>query len=425
MSEIERETEAGAIISPADAQRCDEAERFQLDLYLVWRTIASSGGLPLSARGALTRTAHRRVQAALVAGNGSQPGGEASDQDETRTAFLLRLLERLMLVKRDGEASRLVASPIAHIERYLAQSLADRLRLGAKMWVAGGWWPDVIDLKAEPPRVMAPASPRVAVARKRLLDALAAASPGNERPYPTVPSPGHATAGRPVRPAPGRAPGRGVETATAGDEVTWRVALRGPLAWMGFVAPVSVESAGAASGARYRVTSAAQALRGGAAALLVDTSGRVAIQSDFSIVAYPPLQPRLLLTLDQIADEVSLERTARYTLTRASFGRARRAGLDAATVVARLEAAAGVPLPGNVAVTLADWGRASERVTLHEGVALLEVAEARTLDSLLADRTGAQWIARRLSPTAALVGSEHVGRVRGWLLRRGECPAVQ
>lgn len=418
MSEIEREP--ATIQIPATPERCLEAERFQRDLYLYWRVARISGGLALSSRGALTKPAVRRVRSPLAAVEGATPSGDPAEQEDARVYFLRRLLERLSLLKREPETGRLVAAPDAEMERYLTLSLTERLRLAARVWVAGAWWPDALDVKAEPPRLMVPASPRVALARRRLLDALAATPPGSERPIPTAPPPGQGVAGRSRQQSLSRPLRRAAESTTAGDEVTWRVALSGPLLWLGFVSPV----AGEPGGQWYRVTPAVQALNERLAVPLADPTGRVAIQSDFSIVAFPPLHPRTLLALDQFGEAVSLERTARYTLTRASFARARQAGLDGATVAARLESASGSALPGNVAVTLADWERASERVTLREGVCLLEVADARTLDALLADRTGAQWVARRLTPTAALVAREHVRRVRGWLLRRGECPAM-
>lgn len=422
MSDSERDDSGIAGLSaPAEApERCPDAERFQRDLYLYWRVARSAGGLSLSSRGALTKPALRRIRSLLASMDGATPSGDPSEQEDMRVYFLRRLLERLSLLKRASEPVRVVAGPEADMERYLALSLTERLRLCARVWVAGGWWPDTPDAKSEPPRLMVPASPRVALARKRLLDALAETSPGSERLFSTTPTPGPSAAGRPRRQSLSRPLRRMAESTTAGDEVTWRAALRGPLLWLGFVSPLEGEP----DGTQYRVTAATLALRGEHGVALADSPETVTIQSDFSIVAFPPLSPRTLLTLDQVADALALERTARYTLTRASFARARQAGLDAATVVARLEAVTGSALPGNVAVTLADWTRASERVSLHEGVCLLEVAEARTLDALLADRTAARWITRRLTPTAALVVAEHTGRVRGWLLRRGECPAM-
>ncbi|HEV2404671.1 MAG TPA: helicase-associated domain-containing protein, partial [Ktedonobacterales bacterium] len=332
---------------PSDAgaiETCAEAERFQRDLYLYWQAVAASEGLPLSARGALTRAALRRVRARLAAAEGDQLAMESAEAEDGRTLFLRRLLERLTLLKREERAARLVAAPVAEMERFLALSLGERLRACAKVWIAGGWWPDTPDPRAEPPRLMTPASPRVAVARRRLLDFLAA-SPGSEHPLPmprTHTQPGGGSAKR----ASSRSGGRAGETSVAGDEQTWHAALTGPLAWLGFVAPARAESPAGAGRARYHVTEAARVLSAeGDPAPLHERKGQVTIQSDFSIVAYPPLQPRTLLALDRCADEVALERTARYTLGRASFARARRAGLDAASVAAMLQAQSGTPLP--------------------------------------------------------------------------------
>ena len=411
---------------PADIEAvepCAVAERFQRDLYLYWQVVAASEGLPLSAHGSLTRAALRRVRARLAAAEGDQAAAEGAETEDGRTFFLRRLLERLTLLKRGEGTARLVASPVAEMERFLSLSLGERLRACAKVWVAGGWWPDTPDPRAEPPRLMTPAPPRVALARRRLLDFLAA-SPGGEHPLPalhTSAQPGGSRAKR----AGARAGGRAGETAVAGDEVTWHAALTGPLAWLGFVTPARGETPAGAGRARYHVTEAARALgTEGDTTTLRERQGRVTIQSDFSMVAYPPLHPRTLLALDRCADEVALERTARYTLSRASFARARRAGLDAASVATHLRAQTGTPLPQPVAVALADWGRASDRITLHEPVCVFEASQPRLLDALLADRTGALWITRRLTPTAALVGREHVGRLRAWLLRHGEYPAV-
>lgn len=411
---------------PADAdaiEPCPEAERFQRDLYLYWQVVAASEGLPLSARGALTRAALRRVRARLAAAEGDQTAAEGAEAEDGRTLFLRRLLERLTLLKREEQASRLVAAPVTEMERFLSLSLGERLRACVKVWVAGGWWPDTPDPRAEPPRLMTPAPPRVALARRRLLGFLAA-SPGGEHPLPTLHTstqPGGSRAKR----SGTRSGSRANDTSVAGDEVTWHAALTGPLAWLGVVTPARVETPAEAGRARYHVTEAARALSAdGDIPALCERQGRVTIQSDFSMVAYPPLHPRTLLALDRCADEVALERTARYTLSRASFTRARRAGLDAASVAALLRAQTGTPLPQPVAVALADWGRASDRITLHESVCLFEAPQPRLLDALLADRTGALWITRRLTPTAALVGREHVGRLRVWLLRHGEYPAV-
>ncbi len=153
--------------------------------------------------------------------------------------------------------------------------------------------------------------------------------------------------------------------------------------------------------------------------------GRVVVQPNFEVIAYPPLTAPALLLLDTCAQRETLDVIARYRLTRPSLAVARAAGWAAADIAVRLQALCGAPLPTNVRVTLDDWERHVERVSIVEGVTLLEVRDAPLLDALLADRACAGWIERRLTPTAALVAGESAGAVRAWLLRRGELPAMR
>ena len=66
----------------------------------------------------------------------------------------------------------------------------------------------------------------------------------------------------------------------------------------------------------------------------------------------------------------------------------------------------------------------ASRLRLTEGATLLEVPTAQTLDALLADRAGAAWVLRRLTPTAALIHPDDAPHARAWLLRRGHLPAM-
>jgi len=77
-----------------------------------------------------------------------------------------------------------------------------------------------------------------------------------------------------------------------------------------------------------------------------------------------------------------------------------------------------------VRVTLSDWARHVERVRLTPNVTLLETRAPAVLDALLADRAARGWVERRLTPTAALLVPGSAARVREWLLRRGELPAL-
>src|SRR5579859_492560 len=196
----ERDTSAATGRDPGLA----EAVRFQRDLYLVWRAAAESGGLPLTSRGYLTRATLRGVRAQLAAVD-SLPlpanGADVSEVEDVRLHFLRRLSQRLGLLRlapsagadersqpsaRGSEGGRLIAAEREEIARYLDHPLAERLRICVRLWVAGGWWLDQPDGRGPPPRVMTPAPPRLAVARRRLLDALAAAVPDAAYPLPPL-----------------------------------------------------------------------------------------------------------------------------------------------------------------------------------------------------------------------------------------------
>ncbi|HEX6796388.1 MAG TPA: helicase-associated domain-containing protein [Ktedonobacterales bacterium] len=445
----DRQTDAS---DPASAPAgLDEAVRMQRDLYLVWREVAAAGGngLALTARGYLPRAALRRLRertsAALggdvVGASGGRPllvsGGrveasaDATEPEDARIFFIRRLLERLSLLHRvdhedggrdgghDGHGgTRLVAAERALIERYLAHPLAERVRIGVRLWVAGGWWPDAVDPAAIPPRAMVPAPPRIAVARRRLIEDLLELAPGDVLAVPPASGAAFASSRR-VRAGRSRvhsaASAAGADA--TGEAATRRAALLGPLAWLGVAAPARDERT-------VRVAAGIGALRPEPVEL-PERHGRVVLQSDFSIVAYPPLTAPELLLLDGCAREEALDATARYRLGVAAFAQAHDRGWGAAEVAARLEALGGTALPQNVRATLDDWARNAERLRLTSNATILTVREAKLLDALLADPGCAGWVTRRLGPLHALLAPDAAHAVRGWLLRKGELPAMR
>lgn len=406
-------------VDNSGAGELTESIRFQCDLYLYWRTVAEQRGLPLTTRGFVARPALRRLRARLTAAEGRFAGeSDLPEGEDARLFFLRRLLQRLgLLIAGD---SRLLAADREKIERYLAYPLAERLRFCLRVWVAGGWWPDTPDPTAPPPRLLAPAPPRLALARRRLTDQLAAQPPGERLPVPDdrpAPTSGHSRR---------TAPARRKQLPPDAGATTQRAALLGPLAWLGIVTLATPpEAAAPASLTTYAVTPSAAALRDESSLpVLPETSGRVVVQPNFEVIAFPPLTAPSLLLLDTCAREIALDATARYQLTRESFIQTRQHGWTAAEVAARLEALTGAPLPSNVRITLADWERQGERLRLTGDITLLDVRDPSLLDALLADRAAAGWIERRLTPTAALLVPEHAARVRAWLLRHGELPSL-
>jgi hypothetical protein len=202
------------------------------------------------------------------------------------------------------------------------------------------------------------------------------------------------------------------------DTNSVRVALIGPLAWLGFVRRADAGSA------TFIAEASCGALAPSAGAEVAEAHGQVTIQPDLSIVAYPPLSAPLLAALDLYAELERVDRVARYKLSRAALARSGHASWEAGALAERLQRLAGAALPDNVRVTLRDWQRQGERLRAIESAAILEVDDAELLDALLADRAAHGWIQRRLGATAALLAAGHEGDVRAWLLRYGELPAT-
>ncbi len=415
----------------ADAMGLGEAAVFQRDLYLYWREAHASDGVALTTRSYVTRPALRRIRTVMARARADsvrsvQPGTEATDRAEGEDLlifYLRRILERLGLLRAAPDGSQLVVTERGESTRYFAQPLAERLRICARLWVAGGWWPDQADPAAAPPRLLAPAPPRIALARRRTLETLAARAPGERvaiPPPPLAQAKGMRSRGRrqelgkPAHP-----------TDADGESETLRAALLGPLAWMGFVALEDGEHGTDGGEPTWcRTGIALQALAPGAdTSQIVEMAGRVVVQPDSSVVVYPPLTAPLLLTLDTCAEALSLDVVARYRLSRAALSRASQVGWSAAEVIRRLEALSEVALPSNVRASLADWERHVARLRLTPTVSVLEVRTAELMDALLAERAAREWVERRLTPTAALLVPERVPQVRGWLLRHGEVPA--
>lgn len=407
---------------PTDGEQAapdlEEAVTFQRDLYLYWWAAHESGELAFTTRGFLTRPALRRMRAQWPHSEDDRP--EANDP---RRYYLRRLLERLGLLRVPSEPSKtsthggLVAADTQMMARFLAHPLAERLRICTRLWVAGGWWPD-----GKPASVAiglhTPIQPRIALARRRLIEMLAALQPGSPVEIPGVPTvEDHAP--RIIGATTRRKPR---DIADERNE-TMRAALAGPLQWMGLV----IRRGASGSGERIMVASrGVLALRNEPDDSTVrESPGRVIIQPNLDIVAYQPLTAPTLFTLDSCSTRVSLERVARFRLTKSDMTRAQQNGWSEQDIAQRLETLTESPLPGIVRVRLSDWTRAASRIRLTPQVTLLTTSMPALLDTLLADHAARGWVLRRLGPTLALVQTSELESLRHWLLARGELPAVE
>lgn len=394
------------------------AVAFQRDLYLYWWAARELGALMLTSRGFLARSTLHRLRSQWPVSDDNRAEG-----DDPRRYYLRRLLERLGLLRAPSAPSgaarngTLIAADSATMVRYLAHPLAERLRICTRLWVAGGWWPDGMSSSSSA-GLRTPAQPRIALARRRLVEMLAALEPGSPVEIPGVQT-GADHAPRIIGTTAARRKPRDI--AEERNEAM-RSALLGPLWWMGLVTKREASTLGER---RLVVTRAVLALRAEADdAQLQETPGRVVVQPNLDIVAYHPLTAPALFTLDACAARGSLERVAHYRLTKDDVTRAQQNGWTDEEIARRLAALSGSPLPGNVRVRLSDWTRAANRIRLVPDATLLTTTPA-LLDALLADRTTQAWVIRRLEPTMALVRSGEIEAVRRWLLMRGELPAVE
>ena len=428
----------------APAPGLAEAVLFQRDLYLYWRLARSVGGLPLTTHEQISRPLLRRLRAELAPAAASLPD-DASEWDEVRLFFLRRLLERLGLLRRvldesvEPTRAKLVATEERELARYLAHPLAERLRICARLWMAGGWWPDLPGA-GDAPAPLSPAAPRIAIARRQLIETLLALAPGDPISAPPGPRPharSHPLRARQRRGATSSRSSHANATSMphlAPEDQTQRAALLGPLTWMGYVIadrddPVEeIRLAGLPLAAlRRQPTPATLAMSPDEddEAALVERHGRIVAQADLTLIAYPPLTAPALYTLDSCAERDALDQTARYHLTRNALAAARaRRQWQAANVAAQLEALTATALPANVRVTLNDWERHVERLRLTPEAPLLTVEDTALLDALLADRTTAAWVERRLAPTVALLTPDALPHARRWLFKRGHLPAT-
>ncbi|HZS00363.1 MAG TPA: helicase-associated domain-containing protein [Chloroflexota bacterium] len=152
--------------------------------------------------------------------------------------------------------------------------------------------------------------------------------------------------------------------------------------------------------------------------------GKVVVQPNFQIFAFPPTGEDVLFELDEIAERVRAEQAVEYRLTRESVYAAQRRGREAAEIIAFLERVSSAPLPQNVRRSLEEWGAQHDRIVVRRGVPLLHALDAATLDALYADAALAPLLGRRVAPTAALVQAQDLTALYAALLQRDLLPAL-
>jgi hypothetical protein len=125
------------------------------------------------------------------------------------------------------------------------------------------------------------------------------------------------------------------------------------------------------------------------------------VQPNFEVLVIHP-ESRPVWSLMKMADLVRHDQVSVYALSKASVMRAIEGGLSDADLIELLRGHVDKSLPQNVEQSIRDWARLIKRVELRS-VMLIEVPDAAILDELAASRKTKRLIARRLSPTAAVI----------------------
>ena len=176
--------------------------------------------------------------------------------------------------------------------------------------------------------------------------------------------------------------------------------ISGVLLWLGAV-DVGRDRAG--QPVAFRITAAGARLFGHPAATPATEAATkpFLVQPNFEVLVLAP-EARALWTLLLAADLTRHDRVSVYTLNKDSVLRARASGVGATELQEFLTSNSQKAVPQNVAQCIADWAHSYKR-TLLEKATLLEVENAEVLDELLSSRRLRGFVARRLTPTIALI----------------------
>jgi hypothetical protein len=130
------------------------------------------------------------------------------------------------------------------------------------------------------------------------------------------------------------------------------------------------------------------------------------VAPDFEVVVLPEGDVTgVVHDLDAWAPRVRTGDVVHFRFTKESVEAAIAEGRSLADLVALLESRARGPVPRNVVVTLTDWAKSVTFATLERGV-VLRTEAPDALDRILAQPGIAALLARRLSPTEALLRDE-------------------
>jgi hypothetical protein len=125
------------------------------------------------------------------------------------------------------------------------------------------------------------------------------------------------------------------------------------------------------------------------------------VQPNFEVLVMHP-DSRAVWHLLLSADLVRHDRVSVYVLSKASVLRARESGLNGPQIQEFLATHSQKAVPQNVVQSITDWSRSYKRAILQKAT-LLEVEDSEILDEIIGSRRFKPFVARRLSPTTAVL----------------------
>jgi hypothetical protein len=149
----------------------------------------------------------------------------------------------------------------------------------------------------------------------------------------------------------------------------------------------------------------------------------IVVQPNFEVIVPAEAAPITLYGLDRMAEHVSHDRAAIYTITQASIRRAMESGLTIDQVLALLTEAAGRDLPQNVAFSIHGWADRYGEIEIRH-MTVLQTAREDLITELGSSARLKIQLGDRLGPRAVAVVNDDLSALVGRLRKSGYSPKV-
>jgi len=327
------------------------------------------------------------------------------DISETDTALLLEVLHTGGLLASSGGVEP-VWLPTADFDLWTTMAPPARWVRLASTWLTMPRLPSLVGARDERDKAIAPLSYEVGrtgapAARRRILDALAAAGPG-------------------------QAP----ELDPLADLLRWQAPRRSGTGFRRTVAAVLAEAEALGVTGRGALTTFGRALLAGAdagraiAAALPEPIDYVLCQADLTVVAPGPLEPELAREMSLVADIESSGGATVYRVTDKTVRRAMDAGRGADELHELFRQRSRTPVPQGLSYLIDDVARRHGSQRVGAANAYLRCDDQAVLAELVANRGLDLLRLRRIAPTVVLARAP-VGELLEVLRDRGYAPVAE